>query len=222
VGPVVITEVNYNPGEPTPATLGIDPTIVEDDLEFVEIHNPTGEVVDLAQWRIRGGVDLDFTSGTMLAAGESVVILSFNPDNPDNGDRIAAFRTHYGIDASVRLVGGFTGQLSDSGEVVRLQRPDESPDDEPGFIPRLLEDELIYDDSSPWTESADGTGESLSRQAPVFFGSAATSWTSGSPTPGSASFPLTTVGDFSGDGMVGGDDSELLATAVNRSSSVGY
>ena len=44
VGPVVISEVNYNPGQPTLADLAIFPMLTSGDLEFVEIHNPTSAV----------------------------------------------------------------------------------------------------------------------------------------------------------------------------------
>ena len=65
VGPLVISELNYNPGAPSEAALAIDPTLTADDLEFVEIHNPTTSPVDLTNWQISGGVDYDFPMGTI-------------------------------------------------------------------------------------------------------------------------------------------------------------
>jgi hypothetical protein len=35
VGPVIVSEINYNPGEPSAAAKAIDPTITRDDLEFI-------------------------------------------------------------------------------------------------------------------------------------------------------------------------------------------
>ena len=57
VGPVIISEVNYNPGAPSEAALAIYPELTEGDLEFIEIHNPTALAVDTTDWRIRGGAD---------------------------------------------------------------------------------------------------------------------------------------------------------------------
>ena len=55
VGPVIISEVNYNPGEPSAGALAVYADLVEDDLEYVEIHNPTLGAVDLTDWDVRGG-----------------------------------------------------------------------------------------------------------------------------------------------------------------------
>ena len=146
VGPLLISEIHFNPASPNAAALLADPTITRNDLEFVEIHNPTTVAVDLTQWRIRGGIDYDFPTGTMLAAGEVLVVVAFDPDEVSNNARLSAFRAHYGIDASVSLVGGFQGQLNDSFERVQLQRPDAPPLGQPTLTPRLQEDEVIYDD----------------------------------------------------------------------------
>ena len=59
--------------------LGIDPSITSADLEYLEILNSTNQPVDLDDWRIRGGVDFDFSAGTILAAGESMVVVGLRP-----------------------------------------------------------------------------------------------------------------------------------------------
>ena len=79
VGPLVISEVNYHPSDPTGDALAIDPTLTDDDLEFIEITNPSGSAIDLTDWRIRGEVDFDFAASTSLAVNESIVIVSFDP-----------------------------------------------------------------------------------------------------------------------------------------------
>ena len=75
VGPLVMTELNYNPGLPSAAAIAADPGIRSDDLEFVEIHNPTASAVDFTNWQVRGGVDFDFDDGTMIGASETVVVI---------------------------------------------------------------------------------------------------------------------------------------------------
>ena len=59
----------------------------------------------IPRWRLRGGVNLDFDDGVFLEAGESLIVISFNPDNPGNALRLAAFRAHYEIDGSVKIQG---------------------------------------------------------------------------------------------------------------------
>jgi hypothetical protein len=195
VGPVVISEVNYHPGEPSEAALAVDATITESDLEFVEIHNPTSETVDFGNWRLRGGVDFDFAAGTTLAPGQTLVVIPFDPSNPANATRLAALRTQYGFEDGVMMVGGYQGQLSNNGERVQLQRPGIPPENDPTSIPRLLEDEVIYDDLAPWPADADGRGPSLQRHDLSGWGNAASSWSSGNPTPGSIQEFVPEAGD---------------------------
>jgi hypothetical protein len=214
IGSVIISEVNFNPGDPSQAALAIHPALVEDDLEFVEIYNSSRLPVVLTQWRLRGGVDMDFDDGQMLAAGEALVVISFDPGNPSNEDRLNAFRTHYNIDTSVAVVGGFGGQLSDSSEEVRLLSPDNPLAGEPNFIPHVHVDGVLYDDSSPWPASADGNGMSLQRQSLIFTGDLATSWSAAAPTPGVVTEPDSITGDFTGDGIVDAVDIDVLADAV--------
>ena len=215
VGPVVISEVMYNPTGPGG---GADP----DDFEFVEIHNPTIALVDLTNWRLGKGIDFDFDPETTLPAGATLVVVPF-----DVADllKLAAFRSYYGIGVGdpVQIVGGYTGRLNDDGEKVQLQHPDEPPQDEPEFIPLLLEDEVIYDDTTPWVTEPDGTGPSLHRAAASLWGNDATSWNSAAATPGSVEFvsPVHVVrrhifyneSAFDGNGSaVGLQDAAAIAT----------
>jgi hypothetical protein len=176
IGPVVISEVMYNP--PT-ADNGFAPEI----LEFVEIHNTSGAAVDLGNWRIRGGVDFDFAGGP-LADDAYLVVVSLDPVAAENAAMLTAFRDFYQIDETVELVGPFSSQLGNSGDTFRLERPDQPPLDEPTFIPRLLEDQVSYDDQSPWPLQPDGGGASLARLTPEELGTLATSFAADGPTPG--------------------------------------
>ena len=214
IGPAIISELQYNPGEPTAEDLAIDPTIEENDLEFVEIHNTSGSQLILTNWRLRGGVDIDFDEASTLDAGETIVVVSFNPENPGNSNRVTAFRSHYGIDEDVRLVGGYGGRLDDGGERVTLQRPGTPPDEDPTNIPRLLEDEVRYSDSAPWTPDADGTGLSLTRVLTTGLGSDSTSWTAADPTPGAVDFS-NIPGDTNQDGVVDSADIDAIFNAIN-------
>ena len=212
VGPLVISELNYNPGAPSEAALAIDPTLTANDLEYVEIHNPTNSPVDLTNWQISGGVDYDFPAGTMIGAGETLVVLSFNPTNAGNADQLNAFRAHYGIDESVDLLGGYANRLNDSFEQLVLKRAGTPPADDPTLIPRLEEDAVLYDDLDPWPTAADGTGHSLQRISIADRGDQSSSWTAAAPTPGSVSSTLP--GDFNGDSTVDETDIDLLLAAL--------
>ena len=214
VGPLIISEVHYNPGVPSSVALEADPDVASEDLEFVEVHNPTNAAIPLMDWRIRGGVDFDFDESTTIEAGETLVIISFNPDNVLNADRLAAFRAHYGLADDFPLLGGYRDQLSDSGERLQLQRPGAPPPEQPGLIPRLSEDEVLYDDSTPWA-AADGDGSSLSRRRPDLYGNYATSWLAKTPSPGSVEFVDGVPGDLTGDGIVNTDDIDALLAAIN-------
>ncbi|MBN2473680.1 MAG: lamin tail domain-containing protein [Pirellulales bacterium] len=174
VGPVVISEVMYNPGEFEGA----------DDLEYVEICNPTPATIDLTGWRLRKGVDFEFPAGTELQPGKALVVVPFALTDPL---KLSAFLDHYGIDETVQVVGGYRDVLDNGGESVQLQDPDLSPADEPDFIPRLLEDEVKYDDDSPWPPQPDGNGLSLHRTAADAWGHDQAAWTAAPPSPGLAS-----------------------------------
>ena len=215
-GPLIVSEVHYAPGNPTATALAIDPTLTAGDLEFVEILNPTTESVDLKNWRVRGGVDLDFDEGTLIDAGQALVLVRFNPENPANADRARAFREHHGINESVMLFGGYQGGLSNEGERVTLLRPDQPPLDDPTFTPYVIEDEVLYDNLLPWPTLGDG--QSINRISPVFFGNISTSWTPSAATPGTAEFTAGLAGDFSGDGVVDADDIGLLDAMIRRAS----
>jgi hypothetical protein len=211
IGNVVISEVQYHPPEPSAAALALDPTITSADLEFVELTNMQDIPVQLDTWRIRGGIEIDFDPGTLMAEGESVVVLRFNPARPENATRLAAFRAHYGITAEIKLLGGYAGQLSNGMDHVLLQR-NATDATEPLWV-----DEVVYDDVAPWPTAADGNGPSLQRLSPTESGNVASSWFAASPTPGSAVFGQV-PGDFNQDGSVNAIDIDLLAAAIRSPS----
>jgi autotransporter-associated beta strand protein len=148
-------------------------------MEFVEIHNPTGFAVNLAHWRLSGGIDYSLT-GT-LGARQTLVVVPFDPAD---AVLLAAFRARYNAAAAV-VVGPYSGHLNDYGEKVQLLRPDSPPAEAPAFYPGLLEDEVTYAPS--WGGAADG--RSLQRAAVSAWGDTAPSWTSaGAATPGTVAF----------------------------------
>ena len=207
VGPVVISEVSYAAGEPTAEALALDPNLDTNELEFVEIYNPTDQPVSLADWRLRMGIDHDFGTQDEIPAGGTLLVIGFNPDRPANADRLAAFRKHYRLSEDVILVGGYDGQLSRAGEGVQLQRSEVVDDT---LTLRLIVDEVVYDTTAPWPTAVDG--QSLNRTSASAYGNDAESWTSGSPSPGR--FVSLSVGDLTKDGIVDLKDADRLQAAA--------
>lgn len=218
VGPLVISEVNYHPGPPSGAALAVDPMLTEQHLEFIEVYNRTKSTVLLTDIGIDGDASFGFAADSTLSAGETLVIVSFDPDAGANATRVEAFRAHYGIDGSVALVGPFSGPLSDSYARLELQIPDDPPLDQPALIPLVLSDEILYDDLAPWPTAADGAGSSLGRVSQTSYGNDGTSWFAATPSPGSADFDSGVPGDFDGDTFVTLADLDVLVAAVEMAS----
>ena len=152
LGPVIITEVFYHPGEEE------DP---DESTEFVEIWNRTDSPVPLFDlenpanvWELEGA-RFAFPGGQSLEAGEGALIVRMDPE---------AFREAHSLSAGVRIFGPFEGSLNNSGERLTLLRP-LSPewDGEDSVTPMVPVDSVRYNDKAPWPEAADGSGKSLER-----------------------------------------------------------
>ncbi len=163
LGPIVMSELHYNPRP--------------GDDAFIEIRNTGTEAVPMFTaaptntWRLNG-VDFRFPEGFVLPAGGYAVISSSEP---------ASFRTRYGVPASVPVFGPYGGGLQDSGERLELQRPDFRGTNGWAFVTM---DEVRYNDRAPWPTAADGVGPSLQRQPVLAFGNEPLNWRAASPTPG--------------------------------------
>jgi hypothetical protein len=184
VGDVILAEVHYHP--------------TWDRQEFVELYNTTAEAIDLDGWKLGGGVGLTFGPATILDPGGTLVLVGFDPADAARAD---AFRTQFDVSAAVHLVGPFAGALRNSGEKVKLLRPEDPSLPATGFI---MVDQVHYDDSPPWVTAADGMGQSLTRTSAGAFAGLASSWVAAEPTPGEVAFAL--LGDVNRDGEVNGLD----------------
>jgi len=127
---VVINEIMYHPPND------------RDELQYVELFNPTGAVVDLSGWRIAGGVKFSFPAKSTIPAGGFLVIAR---------DSVALQRAR-GLD--LRAMGNFTGRLSHKGEKVELL-------DAAGQVV----EKFHFRDQVPWPLGGDGYGSSLERIA---------------------------------------------------------
>ena len=181
--PVLISEVLYAPGLPSLESLNIDPTIRSEDLSFVEIYNPSDQQIDISGVRFDGDIEFEIAPETSLARNELAVIVSFDPASPEMENRAAAFREAFGIDESVRLIGGFEGNLDSAYGDLQLLFPDESPEGEPEFTPYFTNEIVFYNPLAPWPVVA---GQSLNRTSETATPNAPESWTDGQPSPGAS------------------------------------
>jgi len=142
---IVINEIMYNP----PGELGDD-----EYWEFLEIYNNDDETVDLSGWTFTDGIDFTFSQGTLLDAGQFLVVAK----NPDS---IMQF---YGI---TNVAGAFENNtgLNNSGETVELS-------DAFGTVV----DNVTYSDGGDWPSEPDGNGPSLSLIDPDLDNSLPESW----------------------------------------------
>ena len=178
-----------------PLVGGLDNT----DSEFVELYNPSASPVALsdsfdtnhdgsadivAPWLLSGGVDFSFAQGTTIAGYGTLLVVSFDPSDPLNAGKLAAFKTLYSVPAGVTIVGPYSGKLSNGGEKVELLRSDEPPAENPTLLPYVLEDQVNYDVAAPWPTGALGTGESITRLGAGLWGDDAASWVAAAPSAG--------------------------------------
>ena len=107
-----------------------------DTYEFVEVYNNGANAVNLLGYSFTEGIEYTFTSGFNLGVGEYAL---FAVDS-------VAFEQAFGVTAFQIT----NGSLSNGGELIQLS------DDQGNVV-----DEVDYDDSFPWSSSADGFGASL-------------------------------------------------------------
>ena len=185
IGPMVFNEVHFHPGAPTPGDLELAPSLVADDLEFIELFNPSGEQIDLSGWELAGDIDVTFADGTFVGSNEAVLVTAFDSTASENDGLLAAFENHFaGISESYRIVGHFGEQLRDDYGRIDLLRSVEKQvgEGEDPAYELFLEDTVAYDGSD--FPLADGGGASINRSSFGLLGVDAAGWKSAVPSPG--------------------------------------
>jgi len=150
-----------------------DPDVKTVLVEFVELHNPTAEDIDLSGWSFTDGVFYTFPPGSTLSAG-GYIIVAQNPDHIQAKWGAGRFALPEGS-----VFGPFAGKLANEGERVVLC-------DAGGAVA----DEVEYQLGFPWPTVGDpvsngrpGTGSSMQLLNPAFDNDLAGSWRSSLPTP---------------------------------------
>ncbi|HUF62040.1 MAG TPA: lamin tail domain-containing protein [Verrucomicrobiales bacterium] len=114
----------------------------ENSEEWIELHNPGDEPVDLSGWSLTDAVDFVFPEGSLLPAGGYVVA---------TGDA----ETLQSKEPDVVIYGDWSGGLANSTDLVVLR-------DQRGNVA----DRVRYFDDGRWPEAADGRGSSLELRDP--------------------------------------------------------
>ena len=228
IGPVVISEIMYHP----------PPTGPDDNTqdEYIELWNISSGPVSFFDsthptntWRLRGGVDFDFPTGFVLPAGESVLLVSFDPST--NAPARAGFLARYALPDTVTILGPYRGKLDNGGAELRLLRPEAPlPDGLPnaGWVPYVQVDRVRYSDDAPWPTLAD-TGiswVSLSRVTLSGYGNDPINWVASFPTPSAANAgplePLPTISSISSNQIVAIGGTVVLSVVASDSGPVRY
>lgn len=150
---VHINEIHFNPNE----FLGFT------DLthEFVELHNATNAAVNIAGWRISGGIDCVFPIGASIPANGFIVVASTPA-------------TYAGAGSGVY---SFTDDLNNISENIRLYQSS-----------NILVDQVTYY-SNCWPANADGNGPSLELINYSFDNNVASNYCAGSSNNGTPGLP---------------------------------
>ena len=187
VGPIVISEIMYNPATNN------------QNLEYIELHNIESSAITLYDfdknipWKFTDGIKLTFPSNppvTIPAGGYLLVV-----KNPDT------FASTYTFGGDI--LGPYDGFLSNGGEKVEISKPGDL--DEYGIRHYIRVDRVNYSDGSnhddfevldPWPISADGGGNSLTRIHMDLYGNDPNNWNAVGPTLGSPSAQLIFINEF--------------------------
>ncbi len=169
VGPIVISEIMYNP-----AGAG--------DAEYIELLNVSNAPVTLYDatktkaWRISDGIDYEFpaVSPLTMAPGERVVITK----------NITLFNASFGasVPAGTKVFEWITGGLSNGGETLQLDRPGAA--DGLNVLQYVRQDRVNYEDTAPWPITPDGSGPSLTKISEKDYGNDYINWMAAGASPG--------------------------------------
>jgi len=152
---VALTEIHFDPAEPTDAERASNPGLRGQDFEFIELANTGDHAVDLAGSRLTDGVTFTFPDDprSRLEPGQFVLVVR----------NAAAFEVRYGSELPV--VGRFTGRLKNLGERIALV----------DRFGTTLHD-VRYGVGGAWPDRTAGVGSSLERVDPTRDANDPTAW----------------------------------------------
>jgi hypothetical protein len=138
--------------------------------EFVELHNPLGDPVNLSGWRFTGGIGYTFPAGTIIPP-DGFLVIAQDP---------ATVKSLWGTDA----LGPWTGGLSSDGEIIELST-----------AAGIVADSVDYGIQTPWPVSPNGQGPSLELVHPSLDNDLGSNWRASTGGPAATTFvPRGTAG----------------------------
>lgn len=164
---IVINEIMYNPSDGW------------DSGDWIELLNPTEDVVDLSGWTVKDSEDsrsFMLREGVVLNPGEYLILAS---------DR-DLFNSVYAAES--RVLGDLGFGLSGSEDMVRLYNAD-----------GIVVDSVRYTDHSPWPDDSDGSGRSIELRDPLQDNSIAGNWRASEGLGGSPGLLNGSIVDFGND-----------------------
>jgi len=184
VGPIVISEIMYNPDWPDGGSY------TNDQYEYIKLYNISAGPVTLFDyeklepWKFTDGIEFTFSSDSPVTinAGGYILIVK----------KPAAFSWRYPAVPDDIIFGSYDGNLSNAGESLELGMPGDV--DKYGRRQYIRVDRVNYSDGwhpencpggiDLWPVEADGNGMALSRVIPTDYGNDPENWTIAAPSPG--------------------------------------
>ena len=190
---VVINELHYHP------------VTENDDEEFVEIYNRGTNAVNLAGWRLRGGISFTFPSGANLPAGGYAVVARSLTN---------FFQAQPAVNPAL-VLGEYSSGLGNGGDVVRLTKPDDlvSTNQLGQLVTNQINiavDEVNYGTGGRWGNWSDGGGSSLERTDARSFGDLAPHWADSDETAKSSWTTVEFTGLLDNGGIANADQLQLF------------
>ena len=179
---IVINELMFSP--PSEGIVALE----NPDLEFVELANTGATGVNLAGWSFADGIDFTFPSVTLAPGGYLVVASS----------KTKLLATSPGLAAS-KVVGDFSGSLSNGGEKLELvdsegQTIDKIEYADDGEWGQRVRGPLIRNHRGwEWASEHDGGGMSLELTSPLLDNSIGGAWAIGTVIEGTPGVDNSTL-----------------------------
>jgi len=185
VGPVVISEIMYNPSWPDWPMYG---SYTNDQYEYIELYNISDAPVTLCDvnnvpWKFTEGIDFTFPSNVPVTIPTGGYLLIVR--------HVEAFTWRYPEVSADKILGPYDGKLNNAGDRVELGMPGDL--DAFGKLQYIRVDRVEYSDGlhpedcpgnvDLWPVEADGGGESLTRVVLSEYGNDPVNWIADTPSP---------------------------------------
>jgi hypothetical protein len=166
-----------------------DPISGNDDDQYIELYNRSGNSVNLGGWQLSDAVSFTFPSNTVLSAGGYLVVAR----------NAAHLRTNYSNLTSLNCLGDYAGKLSHNGEHLALSLPDTTVQtNNSGVVTtnliHIVVNDLTYSTGGRWGQWSAGGGSSLELIDPNANNRLAANWADSDETQKSSWVNIETTG----------------------------